>query len=323
MARPKVALTNPSVPVGENLIREVADLVTAPDVKPDTLRALAADCDVLVVRTKLPDDIFERPHRLKGVVRHGAGVDMIPMESATKLGIPVANVPGANAQTVAEHVITTMLMLARATHRMDALVRTKGWDTARVISDEGVELAGKTVGIVGVGAIGAIVARICIGGFGMKAIGFQRNVGNLPKGVEPAQLDALFAQSDFIIVACPLTAETKGLASAARIASMRKNAVLVNVSRGPVVDEGAITQALLHRRIRGAALDVFDKQPLTADHPLMALDNVILTPHQAGLTVEAVERMSEGAAQETLRLLRGEKPVNFVNPEVWERRPHK
>src|SRR4051812_35928520 len=123
MARPKVALTNPSVPVGENLIKEVADLVTAPDVKPDTLRALAADCEVLIVRTKLPDDIFERPHRLKGVVRHGAGVDMIPMESATKLGIPVANVPGANAQTVAEHVITTMLMLARATHRMDALVR--------------------------------------------------------------------------------------------------------------------------------------------------------------------------------------------------------
>lgn len=323
MARPKVVLTNPSVPIGENIIREVADLVVAPDVKPETLRAMVADCDVLVVRTKLPDDLFERPHRLKGVVRHGAGVDLIPMESATKLGIPVANVPGANAQTVAEHVVTTMLMLARATHRMDALVRTRGWDTARVISDDGVELAGKTVGIVGVGAIGKIVARICRDGFGMKATGFQRNMDNLPKDVTGVSIDRLFAESDFIVLACPLTAETKGLASKARIASMRRNAVLVNVSRGPVVDEAAIAEALVHCRIRGAALDVFDKQPLATDHPLMALDNVILTPHQAGLTVEAVERMSEGAAQETVRLLKGEKPLNLVNPEVWDRRANR
>ena len=133
----------------------------------------------------------------------------------------------------------------------------------------------------------------------------------------------LFAESDFIVLAGPLTAQTKGHASRARIASMRKNAVLVNVSRGPVVDEAAITEALQQRRIRGAALDVFDKQPLTADHPLMKLDNVVLTPHQGGLTVEAVERMSEGAARETLRILKGEKPVNFVNPEIWDRRPHR
>jgi D-3-phosphoglycerate dehydrogenase len=220
-------------------------------------------------------------------------------------------------------VITTMLMLSRATHRMDALVRTKGWDHARVISDEGVELAGKTVGIVGVGAIGKIVARICGDGFGMKVTGFQRNLDKLPKGVTGVPLDRLFAENDYIVLACPLTPETKGLASSARVASMRKNAILVNVSRGPVVDEPAITEALQHRRIRGAALDVFDKQPLAADHPLMDLDNVVLTPHQAGLTVEAVERMSEAAAQETLRLLKGEKPLNLVNPEVWDRRAHR
>jgi D-3-phosphoglycerate dehydrogenase len=321
MARPKVLLTNPTVPVGEKIIREVAEFVLAPDPRPDTLRAMVGDCDVLVVRTKLPDDLFERPHRLKGVVRHGAGVDMIPMESATKLGIPVANVPGVNAQTVAEHSVATMLMLARGTHRMDALVRSRGWDTARVIADEAVELAGKTVGIVGVGAIGRIVARICHLGFGMKIIGHQRNLANLPAEVAGVSADRLFAESDFIVLACPLTAETKGLASRARIASMRKNAVLVNVARGPVVDEAAITEALQHRRIRGAALDVFDKQPLTTDHTLMKLDNVVITPHQAGLTLEAVERMSEGAAREVVRLLNGEKPLNFVNPEVWERRP--
>jgi D-3-phosphoglycerate dehydrogenase len=318
MPRPKVLLTNPSVPVGENIIRTVAELVLAPDPKPDTLRAMVGDCDVLVVRTKLPDDLFERPHRLKGVVRHGAGVDLIPMESATRLGIPVANVPGVNAQTVAEHSIATMLMLARGTHRMDALVRTKGWDTARAIADEAVELAGKTVGIVGVGAIGRIVARICHHGFGMRIVGHQRNLASLPAEVAGVSADKLFAESDYIVLACPLTTETKGLASRARIASMRRNAVLVNVARGPVVDEAAIIEALQQRRIRGAALDVFDKQPLAADHPLMKLDNVVLTPHQAGLTVEAVERMSEGAAREVVRILKGEKPVNLVNPEVWK-----
>jgi D-3-phosphoglycerate dehydrogenase len=320
MSRPKVLLTNPTVPVGENIIRQVADIVLAPDQKPETLRALVSDADVLIVRTKLPDDLFDRPHRLKGVVRHGAGVDLIPMESATRLGIPVANVPGVNAQTVAEHVVTTFLMMARGTHQADALMRTAGWDKARVISDSGLELSGKTVGVVGVGAIGGIVAGICVHGFGMKAIGFQRNLARLPAHVRGVGLDELFAQSDFIVLACPLTAETRGLASKARIALMKPSAVLTNVARGPVVDEAAITAALQARAIRGAALDVFDKQPLTADHPLMKQDNAILTPHQAGLTVEAMERMSEGAANETVRLLRGDKPVNFVNPEVWERR---
>lgn len=322
MPRQKVLLTNPTVAVGENIIRAVAEVVVAPDTKPDTLRAMIGDADVLLVRAKLPDDLFERPHRLKGVVRHGAGVDLIPMESATQLGIPVANVPGVNAPTVAEYVMTTMLMLARNTHRMDTLVRSKGWDRARALSDQGMELAGKTVGIVGVGAIGRIVARICVHGFGMRAVGFQRHLANLPPEVTGMPLDELFATSDFIVLACPLTGETRGLASRARIARMKKTAVLVNVARGPVVDEAALVSALQNRAIRGAALDVFDKQPLAMDHPCMTLDNVVLSPHQGGLTMEAVERISEIAAEDTVRLLKGEKPRNFVNPEVWDRRPN-
>ena len=126
-------------------------------------------------------------------------------------------------------------------------------------------------------------------------------------------LDQVFEASDVVVLACPLTAETRGLASRERIAKMRPNAMLINVSRGPVVDEAAIVEALQQRRIRGAALDVFDKQPLAPDHPLLALDNVVLTPHQGGLTIEAVERTSEVAANETVRLLNGEPPRNFVN----------
>ncbi len=320
MARMKVLLTNPSVPVGDNIIRKVADLVVAPDAHPDTLRAMLGEFDALVVRAKLPDDLFERPHRLKGVIRHGAGVDLIPMESATKLGIPVANVPGVNAPTVAEYAVMTMLMLARNAHRMDSLLRSSGWDTARVLSDESLEMAGKTVGIVGVGAIGAIVARICVHGFGMQAVGFQRNLANLPKDVTGLSLDQLFESSDFIVLACPLTAQTRGLASKTRIDSMKPSAVLVNVARGAVLDEAALVEALQQKRIRGAALDVYEKQTLARDHPLLRLDNVVLTPHQAGLTVEAVERTSQVAAEETVRLLAGERPRHFVNPEVWDRR---
>ena len=318
--RPTVLLTNPTVAIGKNIMREVAELILAPNASPDTLRSMIGDADVLVVRSKLPDDLFERPNRLLGVVRHGAGVDLIPMESATRLGIPVANVPGVNAQTVAEHVTACMQMIARGTHRMDANLRTQGWDRAREISDHSIELCGKTVGIVGVGAIGQIVANICTQGFGMQALGFQRNLNNLPKHVRGVDLETLFSQSDFIVLACPLTAQTKGLASRARIASMRAQASIINVARGPVVDEAALVEALRTHRIRGAALDVFDQQPLRSDHPLMHLDNVILTPHQAGLTIEAMERMSEGAANEVVRLLRGEPPKNFVNPETWDRR---
>ncbi len=154
----------------------------------------------------------------------------------------------------------------------------------------------------------------------MKAAGFQRNLDKLPKDVTGMPLDQLFEASDFLVLACPLTAQTRGLASRDRIARMKPGAVLVNVARGAVLDEAALVEALQEKRIRGAALDVFEKQPLAADHPLMRLDNVVLTPHQAGLTVEAVERTSEVAAQETVRLLKGEKPLNFVNPEVWDRR---
>ena len=320
MSRPRVLLTNPTVAIGESLMRPVADVILAPDTNPDTLRAMIGDIDVLVVRVKLPDDLFERPNRLLGVVRHGAGVDMIPVESATRLGIPVANVPGANAQSVAEHVVTTMLMLARNTHRMDALMRESGWNAARPIADSGIELSGKTVGIVGVGAVGKCVVRICHHGFGMRMLGFQRNLGNLPAEVTGVSLDQLFAESDFVVLSCPLSEQTLGLASRARIATMKASTVLVNVSRGPVVDEQALIEALQAGCIRGASLDVFDRQPLAIDHPLMQLDNVVLTPHQAALTVEAMERMSEGAAREVLRLLAGERPLNFVNPEVWERR---
>jgi D-3-phosphoglycerate dehydrogenase / 2-oxoglutarate reductase len=182
------------------------------------------------------------------------------------------------------------------------------------------ELRGKVLGIVGVGAIGTRLAEIAHHGFRMRVLGHRRNPQGLPDFVTAADLPNLFAQSDYIALACPLTEETRGLASAALIARMKPGAWLMNVARGGVVDEAALVAALREGRIGGAALDVYAAQPLAPDHELRRLPNVVLTPHVAGLTAEAVVTMSAVAAEEVVRILRGERPRNFINPAAWDGR---
>ena len=313
MARPRVLLTNPIDPIGDRILEGVAEIVRAPDAKPATLNAMVGDADVLMVRAFLPPDIFDRPHRLRGVVRHGVGLDMIPMESATAHGIPVANVPGSNAEAVAEHALAGMLLMARGTHVMDRELRSKDWPTSRKHADGATELLGRTLGVIGMGNVGTRVAQICEAAFRMKVLG-------APTRSNPGYpLETIFRESDFIVLACPLTPETRHLVNAERLAAMKPTAALINVARGPVIDEAALVAALQARRIRGAVLDVFDEQPLKCDHPLLTLDNVVLTPHAAGITEDSMKNMSKGASEEAVRLLRFERPANLCNPEVWER----
>jgi D-3-phosphoglycerate dehydrogenase len=200
---------------------------------------------------------------------------------------------------------------------MHAELLATGWDAARARAGAATELRGKTLGIVGVGAIGTRLAEIAHYGFRMRVLGHRRNLAGLPAHIPPADLPTLFAASDYVALACPLTEATRGLASAALLGRMRPSAWLLNVSRGAVVDEAALVAALRERRIGGAALDVYAVQPLAADHPLRSLPNVLLTPHAAGLTRESMEQMSTVAAEEVVRVLRGERPQNFINPEVW------
>lgn len=311
--RPRVLLTGPMDPEGERLIAELAEVVLAPDAQPDTLRRLVADADVLVVRSALPADLFEHAPRLRGVVRHGVGVDMIPMAAANARRIPVANVPGSNRHAVAEHAIGAVALLRRHTARMDALLRSAGWQRSRALADEAGELHDQVLGIVGLGEVGTRIAEIAHHGYGMRVLGHQRRLDALPPFVEGAALDDLLARSDAVVLACPLTDATRGLLDARRLALMPRHAVLVNVARGAVVDEEALIAALRGHRIGGAALDVFDSQPLRDDHPLLALDNVLLTPHAAGLTVQSMRRMSLGTAEEVRRLLAGQLPRHLVN----------
>lgn len=318
MAKPKVFLTNPIDRVGYEILKDV-DIVTASDPSPATIGREVGDADAIIVRSNLPPDIFEQGRRLRACVRHGAGLDLIPVDAATAHGIPVANVPAVNANAVAEYVVAQMLLGARRLHRVDSTHRSKSWAAARQLADEATELRGKHAGIIGVGAIGQRVAEILHHGFGMQVLGYQRRLHALPAFVTGMQVDELLRSADYVVLACPLTPETRGLLDARRIGLLKQNAFIVNVSRGAVLDEPALIAALRERRIGGAALDVYATQPLPRDSELLRLDNAILSTHLAGLSAESLEAMSRIATEETLRILTGEKPLNFCNPEVWEK----
>lgn len=319
----RVLLTDPIDASGEELLRSRgAEVVLAPEGSAATVKKLAADADGVIIRSKLPDDIFAAAPRLRAVTIHGTGIDLVPLAEATARGIPVANLPGANAQSVAEYCVMAMLMLARNIAAITAALRTQPWDEARKLAMPAHEIEGMTAGIVGVGEIGARVAKICRHGFGMHVLGHQRRLDRMPPEAQGADLDTLLAQSDFVVIACPLTPETHHLFDAARLAAMKSSAWLINVGRGPVIEETALIDALHERRIAGAMLDVYEHYRISPGHPLFALNNVLLTPHLAGSTHESRARAAVRAADEMLRMLAGERPVNLVNLEVWnERRP--
>lgn len=312
--RPVVLATNAIHPRGHALLAAHAEVVVAPEASAETLRALARDADGILVRAQLPDDICEHAPRLKAIVRHGVGLDFIPVEQATRHGVAVANLPGSNSQAVAEYCIAQMLNLRRPLARTDAAVRAEGWEPARERASAFGELGGSTLGILGVGAIGSRLAALA-GAFGMQVLGTSRRTGQPRPGIEEVTLDALFERSHAIVLACALTPQTRGLVDARRIASMRRDAVLINVSRGAVIDTAALADALERGRIAGAALDVYDRHPLPADDRLLRCPNLLLSPHVAGITATTYAAMSEAAAASMLALLAGGEPASLVNPD--------
>ena len=315
----RVLLTDSIASAGEQLLASRAEVVRSPDSDPATIRRFARDVDGVIIRSRLPDDIFEAAPRLRAVVVHGTGTDLVPLAAATARGVMVANLPGANAQSVAEYCAMAMLMLARNILTITSTLKARSWDEARLLGGGAREISGMTLGIVGVGQIGSRLAAICHRGFGMRVLGHQRRLDRLPAEAQAASLEELLSQSDFVVLACPLTRETHHLLNQQRIASMKTSAWLINVGRGPVVDEAALVDALRARRIAGAMLDVYEEYRLAPGHALFSLDNVILTPHLAAVTRESRGRASVAAAEEMLRMLAGENPRNFVNPEAAKR----
>jgi D-3-phosphoglycerate dehydrogenase len=312
--KPIVLLTNAMHPDGEAILAPHVRLIVPPDTRPETLRQWARDADGIIVRAKLLDDIVDHAPRLKGIVRHGVGLDFIPVAAATARGIAVANLPGSNTNAVAEYVMSALMHLRRPLQRIDARLRSEGWATSRAAAESLTELSGSTLGILGVGTIGRRIANIARDGFGMTILGISRRKGSLPAGIQEVSLEDLFARSDAIAVCCALTDETRGLVSRDLIARMRPSAVVVNVSRGAVIETPSLIDALRSQKIGGAALDVFDVQPLPTNDDLFDCPNLMLTPHTAGITATSGRAMAVGSAEEMLRILRGETPLNLVNP---------
>ncbi|MEP9387134.1 hydroxyacid dehydrogenase [Mesorhizobium sp. KR9-304] len=316
--KPVIFSTHTLHPQAAAMLKDHGDLVVASAIDPVTLADEARDADIVIVRANLPPILFERAQKLRAAIRHGAGLDMIPVDAATRAGVLVANVPGANARTVAEHVLWTSMALLRKFRQVDRDLRQKGWLAGRDHANDGNDLSGRTMGVVGFGAVGRHVAEIAAKGFSLDVIVNSRTPRDLPDHVRFASVDELVEASDIVVLCCPLTLETTGLIGRDRIALMKPGALLINVSRGPVVEDAALLEALSSGRIAGAALDVFSTQPLPSDHPYFSFDNVIITPHMAGITEESMMRMGLGAAEEAIRVLSGDLPANLRNPEAVE-----
>lgn len=315
---PVIFSTHPLHPAVEARLMSAAELRIASAPDGDTLLREGRGADVVVVRAPIPPAYFSSETQLRAAIRHGAGIDMIPYDEATAAGVLIANVPGANAPTVAEHVFMVTLALLRRFRQMDRDLRGRGWLAGRAHSDHAADLSGRVLGVIGMGNVGQAIYRIGRHGFGLDVVANTRTTASLPNDVRFLSVDELVATADVVVLCCPLTPETTGLMNKDRIERMKPGAIFVNVSRGPVVDDDALIAALSAGRIRGAALDVFSTQPLPAEHPYLQMDNVIVTPHLAGITEESMKRMGMGAADEVLRVLRGELPVNLRNPEVVE-----
>lgn len=312
---PLIFSTHALHPLATQRLAGAGELMVASSLAPDVLIDEAREAAVVIVRANLPPALFEAAPNLRLAARHGAGLDMIPVEAATAAGVLVSNVPGANARTVAEHVFFAALALLRRFRMMDRDLRRDGWLAGRAHAELTGELAGRSLGLVGFGNIGRQIAAIGQG-FGLDISAYSPSGRGYPEGVRFAELDGLVAASDIVVLCCPLTPQTRGLIDRRRIGLMKPHALLINVARGAVVDDEALIEALAGGRIGGAALDVFSEQPLPSDHPYFGFDNVLITPHMAGITEESMARMGVGAADEVVRVLSGGLPANLCNPEA-------
>jgi D-3-phosphoglycerate dehydrogenase len=253
--------------------------------------------------------------RLRGVVVYGVGLDHVDVAAATERGVYVTHAPGVNSASVAEFAFGLMLAVARRIPRQNDAVKAGKWASLEMVGNE---LWEKTLGVVGLGHVGTRVATLGRG-FGMKVLSFTRHPSKgraAGSGVKFVDLDALLKKSDYIVLCCALTDETRGLIGEREIGLMKRTAYLVNVARGPVIDERALATALGKKRIAGAGIDVFEKEPPDPSNPLLRFENVVVTAHLAGASVESLKRLSMTVAEEVVRMLRGEEPKFLVNKEL-------
>jgi len=328
----KVLVRAPFWPVALERLRQKLDVTYESWM--DTNRLLSAEefiqriqeqgIEIVVVEADfISREVFEKATKLKllGVCR--ADLAFVDVKAATERGIPVVNTPARNAIAVAELTLGLILSLLRNIPRAHQMVSSGSWvdPTVAYFSMRGNELHGKTVGIVGFGAIGRQVAKL-VSVFGTSILVYDPFVDPQKikeAGARPVELDDLMKGSDIVTLHTSTTPEAMGLISVERIALMKPTAYLINAANAFVIDNEAINQALKEKRIAGAAFDVFETWPVRPDSPLLKMDNVVLTPHIGGATAETVVRYSQMIVDDIESFLKGERPRNLLNPQVWEK----
>jgi D-3-phosphoglycerate dehydrogenase / 2-oxoglutarate reductase len=302
----------------DRLENDSAEAVAAPILAAAHAYQIGAARDELARVYHIDEDLLRRAPNLLIASSNGAGYDPITVSACTKAGVLVLNQSGGNRQSVAEHVLGMLLTLSKRIAETDRVMRREANLNRNAYL--GTEAYGKTIGIVGLGHIGTRVAELVRGLFAMRVIAYDpylsaEEMAN--RGAEKVDLDTLLAGADYVSINCPLTEESRGMIGAAQFARMRANAYFITTSRGFIHDEAALADALRDKKIAGAGLDVWAKEPPPLDHPLLAFDNVLVSPHTAGVTKEARANMGRIAAEQLLGALDGKRPPRIVNPEVW------
>ena len=328
--KPKVYVTRRIPESGINMVREYCDVTVRPAEEPaqgDELMRQVSDKDGIIC---LPGDKIDKAvmeaARLKVISTFSVGFEHIDVKEATKRGIYVGYTPGILTDATADMAFTLLLSMARKIPQCDQFVREGGWKVmGSPLHLFGTSVWGTTlIGIIGLGRIGKAMAERAHG-FNMKVL-YADSVRLTTEeekglGIEYRSLDDLLRESDFVSVHTPLTPDTRHLINAAKLKIMKPSAILINTSRGAVIDEEALVIALQEHWIAGAGLDVFEKEPIDPKNPLLALDNVVIIPHMGSATTQTRSAMSELAARNLLAVLRGTPPPSWLNPEVEKIRP--
>ncbi len=316
----KFVMTQAVCPEGMRLLEGKADVYVADHGEPDQYMDEMKEADAFIVRIgKCDKNVIENSPTLRVIGRTGVGYDSVDVEAATRAGIPVVITPGANNRSVAEHAVGMMFALAKNFVEAHNELKNGNWKIRD--ANKAFELQGKKVGFIGLGAIGRETQALCKA-IGMETAGYDPYISR--EYVEEMGCEyyedyrELLKVCDFISIHVPLAEATKGMIGVKELSLMKKTALLINCSRGGIVDEKALAEALNTGRIAGAGTDVFAEEPPTTDHPLLHAKNLVYSPHSAAQTKEAVIRMADMCIRGCLAVLNGEKWQYVANPKVYE-----
>jgi D-3-phosphoglycerate dehydrogenase len=304
----------------DKLENDSADAVAAPVLSAAHAYQISSARDELPARYHAAKALLSRTPNLLVVSTGGAGYDTVNVKDCTDAGVLVVNQTGGNADAVAAHVLAMMLSLSKQIAQTDHALRKGTMHDRNAFM--GGDINGRIIGIVGLGNVGLRVARLCRTLFDMEALAcdpYLDTAAIAERGATKVSLDELLRRSDFVSINCPLDDTSRGMIGARQFGLMQKHAFFITTARGFIHDEAALEEALRSKQIAGAGLDVWAKEPPQPDHPLLQFDNVIASPHTAGVTKEARANMGRFAAEQLILTLDGKRPPRIVNPEVWPR----